>query len=79
MSLLAEAQEIAATNSRGPQCTVGALPADLLAEVDDAVGQVAGTVLTYKAIAAALKERGHTVGPHTLSRHHKGECTCGTR
>lgn len=66
--------------AKGPVCGVVAILAALDA-TDRKVVQAAleDPAKSHAGIARALTRNGHSVKGGTISRHRKGECSCGAR
>jgi len=71
MSLLDEAREAQARP--GPQCSVASLPADLRAQVDEALED---PTIYASTIAKVLVNRGYDMKAERLTRHRRRECRC---
>lgn len=76
MSLLSEVAERSVWRM-GPECSV----ARILRALDeddraDLVTVLADERFIGKAIADALGQRGHRIGPETIRRHRRGDCLC---
>src|SRR5690606_41105462 len=81
LSLIDEARAIARANQRGPQCRIAQLLEAHSEVADELEEALAEPMLTSTAIAAALKSRYGIDAPsaHTVNRHRKSECNCGSQ
>jgi hypothetical protein len=74
--------EIVAQNNsaKGPPCGLVAVYNSLQpADQADLTGALNDTEIRTTAIRRALAARGFQVSDHTISRHRRGECLCGTK
>jgi len=69
---------VAASKPKRQACSVSLL-FDALKPKDRAVlqGVLADPTVSHAAIESVLKRNGHAVAQSTVSRHRRGECTCG--
>lgn len=62
----------------GSRCVVGTLLENLDAgEATDLREVLADDTVFATTISRVLRDLGHNVGAHSLSRHRRGECCCG--
>lgn len=78
MSLSIDAFKEASKQKKGPSCTFGVLRGSF-DEKDRAVLDevMADESYTSAGIARKLRELGHNIGEHTVSKHRRGDCLCG--
>jgi hypothetical protein len=75
VSLLADIE--AETRGSGPRCTVQRILGEIdPAEVAELEQALDSDRYTGNAIARALSKRGFKVGPDTILRHRRRDCSC---